>query len=696
MKLLPFHHSLQFRLGAGQAALLVAIAAVLLVLLPSRMGSQSQRLVQERATDIANLLGSALAPAIDFDNDERAKERLDELSAVSDAVFAGVYRSDGSLMAAFRPEALPSVGADLTPQIEVRDGLLMVAVPITGRADVVGKLVIGFSLGTLDRERRDALTTVALATALIVIVGFLLGVTLTSLVIRPISRVTELARRISAGELPSSAGLARGGLDEVGRMSEAVAGMLDQLRWQTMLLKSRSEASSEGTLLVSKDGQVASHTQRFLEMWGLDRDLTGISTAELVASIEPRLINKRGATEMMQHVNDSAQADSPRELELTDGRVFEVYDAVVRSVDGEHFGRAWYFREITDRKHAEETVRLFNLELEARVQTRTSELEQVNRRLNDSLSDLRRAQEELMRSSRLTAVGAIAAQTAHEVLNPVTSIHGRLTKLESDSLAARASVETYSTILAAWSTAYARGGIDGLVATLREPAQDGKRLADEDLANLQAFEQLQRQREDYLATSFQFLLREVNRITRIVDGMRNLSRQQGTPTVVAVDDVLREAGEILGDGLHKRGIALSVQVERACAVRADRYELLQVLTNLMRNAMQAIEEKSGRAGGAISLTASTSGEQVHVRITDSGAGMRLEHMPLLFESNFSTRSNAEGTGLGLSISRRLARGAGGDLAVESTRHGAGTTMLLTLRRCPPVTVVPVTQERSDG
>jgi signal transduction histidine kinase len=113
------------------------------------------------------------------------------------------------------------------------------------------------------------------------------------------------------------------------------------------------------------------------------------------------------------------------------------------------------------------------------------------------------------------------------------------------------------------------------------------------------------------------------------------------------------------------------------AVIGDKDELVQVFTNLMNNALQAVESAARRAG-EIRVRTSRAGDRIEVRITDNGTGIQGEHLARMFEPSFTTKTLEKGTGLGLGISRRLVRAFGGDIEVESTRPGEGTTFLVWL------------------
>jgi signal transduction histidine kinase len=322
------------------------------------------------------------------------------------------------------------------------------------------------------------------------------------------------------------------------------------------------------------------------------------------------------------------------------------------------------------------------------LENRDAALAQRGRELEESLGKLRATQEELLSSTRLASVGEMAGRTAHEVLNPMTGINGRLTKMihyEADAM--EPNLDTLREIVGAWREAYRAGGLDGLGRSLAQPTADGGLLIGEDLDNLEGITAYLADSHRDRAADLQFLLKESDRVVHIVDGMRSLTRSAGTPVRARVDELLRESIETVADSAAQRKVALQLELDAApgAEVRVDRYEFVQVLTNLLRNALLAIEEKSGRAGGCVTIASGASADRVEVRVRDDGCGILDEHVPLLFEASFTTRSSRDGTGLGLSIARRLARGFGGELRLERTAAGQGATFLLELPLAGPTT-----------
>lgn len=313
-------------------------------------------------------------------------------------------------------------------------------------------------------------------------------------------------------------------------------------------------------------------------------------------------------------------------------------------------------------------------------------LNHMTRSIHDRENKLGAARAELMRSTRLASVGEMAGRTAHEVLNPVTSVRGRLDKMSGRFGAEPIDdyLELMNEIVGGWREAYAAGGPRELMAQLQQPVEgEAGTLLEEDLDNLVAVTGAIRSLHDERKLDVEFMRREIDRVVRIVDGMRSLSRSFGTATAESVAGLLGEAAEIVSDSVHKRHIRLEVVAAPHAAIVVDRYEMMQVLTNLLRNAMLAVEEHRGRDGGVIRLELETLGGRALVRVTDNGCGIPAANQPYIFESSFTTRAASDGTGLGLSIARRLVRSAGGELSLESSGPGAGTTFLIDLPLAQP-------------
>ena len=142
----------------------------------------------------------------------------------------------------------------------------------------------------------------------------------------------------------------------------------------------------------------------------------------------------------------------------------------------------------------------------------------------------------------------------------------------------------------------------------------------------------------------------------------------------AVAELLSELTQTFEPLAKSRGIRFLVTDRSEGAIlTGHRKSLVGALTNLLENAMQAVE-----SGGRIDIDARRDGSQIILSVRDNGRGMNAETAARLFDPFYTTR--AEGTGLGLSIARGVARAHGGGIEVVSS-PGAGAEFILTLP-CP--------------
>jgi signal transduction histidine kinase len=347
-----------------------------------------------------------------------------------------------------------------------------------------------------------------------------------------------------------------------------------------------------------------------------------------------------------------------------------------------------------DLKHSRALLEEYSHSLELKVQSRTRELEAKN-------VAIRSQQEMLVKTTRLAAVGETAGQAAHEVLNPLTATISKLETLASriDQHASRAGapLPVLKTIADGWATAYSKGGRDGYVEALAQPSRilKGRTMLEEDLGNLMAivaaFEQLFSQVQGDLG----ILLRESQRIGRIVDGMRGLSRVTKVRRRFDLARLIDECRLATEDLLARYRVRIETRFARATLwIEGDEDEMRQVFANLIRNALDAIEARrktesptpespdSGHPG-LVRIAVEEHDGTIRVSIRDNGTGIRAEDRARVFEPDFSTKG-ADGTGFGLSICRRFAREAGGELVVAASEPGSFTEFELTLPEAPNV------------
>ncbi|MEW5977431.1 MAG: EAL domain-containing protein [Acidobacteriota bacterium] len=129
----------------------------------------------------------------------------------------------------------------------------------------------------------------------------------------------------------------------------------EELEFQRTLLRCQTETSLDGILLVSSEGQWLSYNQRFLNMWDLRReDVENWTEEQTIQWMLGKLDDAPGFLATMVHLSEQVDESSSQELHLKDGRTFDCYSAPVKNLESLHYGRVWYYRDITERKWLEE------------------------------------------------------------------------------------------------------------------------------------------------------------------------------------------------------------------------------------------------------------------------------------------------------------------------------------------------------
>jgi two-component system, NtrC family, sensor kinase len=181
---------------------------------------------------------------------------------------------------------------------------------------------------------------------------------------------------------------------------------------------------------------------------------------------------------------------------------------------------------------------------------------------------------------------------------------------------------------------------------------------------------------------------QVQRMTKIIRQLLDFARRE-TPHRASVDvrAVIERSLALLQTIALKQEVALHLVEGEPATTQIDEGQILQALTNLIVNAIQA----SSR-GGAVTVRidaararppADQGGTEVAVlrlEISDGGVGMDTATIERIFEPFFTTKGVGEGTGLGLSVTYGIVREHGGWIEVRS-QPGAGSTFIIYLPRC---------------
>jgi signal transduction histidine kinase len=265
-------------------------------------------------------------------------------------------------------------------------------------------------------------------------------------------------------------------------------------------------------------------------------------------------------------------------------------------------GRA-FARMTSELRRREQEIGAWNAELQRRVEERTAEL--------------KAAQDQILRTRRLAALGTLSAGLAHELNNPMTAVTGYL-------------------------------------AILRKQAPGGSEHG----------EMIQRAQE------------QAARVARVVEDLRSFADQerQAPGQRFSLGRAVDAALSLYAGRLRAAGITLTrTEEERLPEAQGDPVQIQQMVAHLLENAINAMTR-----GGRLDVEVGTvDGAALRLRIADTGKGIPAPIRERIFDPFFTTKDQGDRVGLGLSVSHRIVEAHHGRIVVDSEEGlGAAVTVLL--------------------
>jgi len=245
----------------------------------------------------------------------------------------------------------------------------------------------------------------------------------------------------------------------------------------------------------------------------------------------------------------------------------------------------------------------FDRELESRIFQRTQQLSETNR-------ILRTTQNELVQAGKLAMLGQMAAGMTHELNQPLAAIRA---------------------------------------------------FAD----NARTF--LERGQPEQAASNLGHIGDASARMGAIISQLKGFARKDETVGPVELGRAVRSSAFLLESECKRCNVALEIDTSAApLTVAGDTVRIEQVLINLLRNALDAVE---GRPQPRVSVVLSREGNEGVARISDSGPGIPQEVVAHLFEPFFTTKPAGKGLGLGLAISSSIVQAMNGRLTARNVDGG---------------------------
>jgi diguanylate cyclase (GGDEF)-like protein/PAS domain S-box-containing protein len=137
--------------------------------------------------------------------------------------------------------------------------------------------------------------------------------------------------------------------------------MEEEVKLRNTILKTQQETSLDGILVISGNGKIISYNQQFVDLWQLPRDMVSArADAPVLMAAAAQVVDQQAFVERVHYLNMHHEERSREEVQLKDGRIFDRYSAPVIGADLTHYGRVWYFRDLTESKKAQKRITYLN------------------------------------------------------------------------------------------------------------------------------------------------------------------------------------------------------------------------------------------------------------------------------------------------------------------------------------------------
>lgn len=274
-------------------------------------------------------------------------------------------------------------------------------------------------------------------------------------------------------------------------------------------------------------------------------------------------------------------------------------------------------RRMEERLESRAALQMAAEDLDRKIAQRTQELISTNQNLESKFVKLEEAehllrstQNELVQAGKLAMLGQMAAGITHELNQPLAAI--------------RAFADNAITFLARGQTV----------------------PAEENLAHISA------------ASA---------RMGTIIGQLKGFARKShGTVSSVDLAQSIQVSAALLQNEFRRQEVTLEIVVHDPVQVVGDAVRTEQVLINLMRNALDAVEHADIRR---VVVQLTHEGDEAVIRIHDSGPGIPQQVVPHLFEPFFTTKAPGKGLGLGLAISSSIVQAMNGQLTAHNHADG---------------------------
>jgi PAS domain S-box-containing protein len=500
---------------------------------------------------------------------------------------------------------------------------------------------------------------------------------------------------------------------------EALERKTAELVHSLAMMRATLESTTDGILVTNATGAVTDFNQNYIAMWRIPAEIMETKDhRQLLEIISRQFKEPEKFLARIHEIYAFAPPETFDLLELADGKLFERFSRI-QFIEERDVGRVWSFRDITERKRAEQELRQQREWFEVTLSSIgdaviTTDIEGKVTFLNpmaEMMTGWKTAETSGQPLDRVFNI--ISEDTRKPAKNPVDKVlrDGIVVGLANHTALIGQDGTERSIEDSAAPIRDATGMICGAVMVFHDVTQ--RRRAEK------ALKEADQKKDQFLAilahelrnplvpirnglqilnlagddrsvaeNARSIMDQALNQLVRLVDDLLDVSRiTTGKLKLrkerVELAAVVRSAVESTRPLIDEQGHHLSVRLPPTpVLLDADPTRLAQVFSNLLNNAA-----KYSEPGGHILLSSESEGDEVIVRVTDRGIGISADHLPRIFQlfAQVETASDKSqgGLGIGLSLVRGLVEMHGGTIEARSGGPGRGSELIVRLPQAKP-------------
>ncbi|MGD0785869.1 MAG: ATP-binding protein [Sedimentisphaerales bacterium] len=714
----------------------------------------------------AEILGENCKASLTFQDSKDAEKILQALHVDSSMISGSIYNGNNELFATYYRDKNKSI---VTPtefkkaSVTFSNDSLIVFAPIILDNEIIGTICLQSDLNNIHESLNRGVLIIITVIIISLLAVFLVSSRLQAVISGPILSLASVAKAVSEKK-DYAVRAVKTSSDEIGLLIDAFNEMLGEIQERDLELQDAKlglevkveertvelskaneqmtkeitdrrkaqedltqllslhtatlESTADGILVVDLNGKVISYNQKFLQLWQISESVAATKNDEkILASVLEQLANPEKFISEVKRLYANPLASSLDILEFKDSRVYERCSQPQR-IDNKVVGRVWSYRDITDRKIAEQALKESKQMLQLVMNNipqyifwkdknsvylggntnfaKAKGFSKPEEIFGKTDKDLvwNKEEADLYRECDLKIMDSNTPQ--YHIIEQQKQADGKEAWIDTSKIPLHDVNGNVVGILGSYENITDRKKAEEekekLNHELEEANQEMKNFVyiashdlREPLRKVAAFgDMLQKslggklEQED--AENLQFMIDGAQRMNKMIEGLLVYSRvstKSNPPEVVDLNEIVKQLQQLeLSIVLQEKQVAVEIP-EPLPSVAADPVQIRQLMQNLIAN---GIKYQAKDNIPRITITSKSAGNgTVRINVTDNGIGIKPEYQSAIFVmfKRLHSRNEYEGTGIGLAVCKKIVERHGGQIGIES-EYGKGCTFWFTM------------------